>query len=59
MAKRKNLDDPETIKTRLIQYKERTLPLFEYYEKNNFNVNKINGGESVAKVHENILNAIK
>lgn len=55
LVKRKDLDDPETIKTRLVQYKERTLPLFEYFKNNDFNVNKINGEGSVAKVHEEIL----
>jgi adenylate kinase len=59
LVKRKDLDDPETIKTRLVQYKERTLPLFEYFKNNNFNVNKINGEGSVAKVHEEILTIIK
>ncbi|OGZ73581.1 MAG: hypothetical protein A2908_00575 [Candidatus Staskawiczbacteria bacterium RIFCSPLOWO2_01_FULL_38_12b] len=59
LANRKDLDDPETIKTRLIQYKERTLPLFEYFKKEGFNVNKISGEGSVAKVHEVILSKIK
>ncbi len=59
LVKRKDLDDPETIKVRLEQYKARTLPLFEYFQKNNFNVNKINGEESVAKVHEEILKILE
>ena len=52
---RKDLDDPKTITTRLQQYQERTLPLFNYFKENGFNVNKINGEGSVAKVHEAIL----
>ncbi len=52
---RKDLDDPETIKTRLKQYKERTLPLFDYFKNNGFKVEKINGERSVAEVHEDIL----
>ncbi len=59
LVKRKDLDDPETIKTRLVQYKERTLPLFEYFKHNGFNVNKINGEGSVAKVHEEILKIVQ
>ncbi len=59
LVKRKDLDDPETIKVRLQQYKERTLPLFEYFKNNNFNVNKINGEGSVAQVHEQILKIVK
>lgn len=58
LVKRKDLDDPETIKTRLVQYKERTLPLFEYFKSNGFSVTKIDGEKSVAEVHEQILKAI-
>ncbi len=59
LVKRKDLDDPEIIKTRLVQYKERTLPLFEYFKNNDFNVNKVNGEGSVSDVHERILEIIK
>ncbi len=58
LVKRKDLDDPETIKVRLVQYKERTLPLFEYFKNNGFNVNKVNGEKSVAQVHEEILKVL-
>lgn len=58
LMNRKDLDDPETIKTRLVQYKERTLPLFEYFKANGFDVTKIDGEGSVAKVHEEILKTI-
>jgi len=56
---RKGLDDPETIKTRLQQYQERTLPLFDYFKNNGYKVTKINGERSVAEVHEDILKAIE
>lgn len=59
LQKRKDLDDPETIRVRLEQYKDRTLPLFEYFQNNNFNVNKINGEGSVAKVHDEILKILE
>ena len=55
LMKRKDLDDPETIKTRLVQYKERTLPLFEYFKNNGFRVEKNDGEKTVAEVHEVIL----
>ncbi len=58
LVARKDLDDPETIKTRLEQYKERTLPLFNYFSSNGFRVTKIDGEHSVADVHEQILKAI-
>jgi len=59
LVKRKDLDDPETIKTRLEQYKERTLPLFEYFKNNGFEVKKIDGEKSVAEVHRQILKIIE
>jgi len=59
LVKRKDLDDPETIKTRLVQYEGRTFPLFEYFKNNSFGVHRINGEGSVAKVHEAILSLIK
>ena len=59
LIKRKGLDDPETIKTRLVQYKERTLPLFEYFKEHQFNVTKVDGEGSVAQVHEQILKALE
>lgn len=59
LVKREGLDDPETIKTRLIQYKERTFPLFDYFQKNEFNINKVNGERSVADVHGSILEILE
>ncbi len=59
LMKRKDLDDPETIKTRLVQYKERTLPLFKYFKDNKFNVGKVNGEGSVADVHTKILKLLQ
>ena len=58
LVKRKGLDDPETIKTRLKEYQERTMPLFDYFKNNGFKVEKINGERSVAEVHEDILRFI-
>jgi len=58
LVKRKSLDDPETIKIRIKEYNERTLPMIEYFQKNNFIVNKINGEQFVADVHNDILKAI-
>ncbi|OGZ78865.1 MAG: hypothetical protein A2358_01190 [Candidatus Staskawiczbacteria bacterium RIFOXYB1_FULL_37_44] len=58
LVKRKDLDDPETIKVRIKEYNGRTLPMVEYFEKNNFQVRKINGEQFVADVHKDILKAI-
>jgi adenylate kinase len=59
LVKRKDLDDPETIKVRIKEYTDRTLPMVEYFEKNNIKVNKINGEQTVADVHKDILSAIQ
>ncbi len=59
LVKRKNLDDLKTIKVRLEQYKERTLPLFEYFKNNGFKVEMVNGEKSVAEVHEEILKIVQ
>lgn len=58
LVKRKDLDDPETIKVRIREYNERTLPMVDYFAKNNFQVHKINGEQFVADVHKDILSAI-
>jgi adenylate kinase len=54
LIRRKGLDDPETIKVRLEQYKERTVPIFEIFKKQGIDVKKINGEQSVALVHKSI-----
>ena len=58
LVNRKDLDDPEVIKVRVAEYEKRTLPMVEYFEKNNFNVHRINGDQFVADVHKDILKAI-
>ena len=59
LIKRKGLDEPETIKIRLKEYKKRTFPLVEYFKKQNFKVKKVNGAQTVTNVFEDILKAIK
>jgi len=59
LIKRKGLDDPETIKVRLKEYKERTLPLIELFKQQGFKVKKINGEQSVADVFKDILKIFK
>jgi adenylate kinase len=58
LMKRKGLDEPETIKVRLKEYKERTFPLIELFKKQGLKVKKINGEQSVADVFKDILKAI-
>lgn len=59
LLKRKGLDDPETIKVRLKEYKERTFPLIEYFKKENLKVIKVNGSPPPAIVFEIILRKLK
>jgi adenylate kinase len=58
LIKRKDLDDPETIKVRIKEYTERTLPMVEYFEKNNIKVNKINGEQYISDVFNDVLKII-
>ena len=59
LMRRKGLDDPETIKVRLKEYKERTYPVLEIFKKEGLTIDKINGEQMVANVFEDILKAIK
>jgi len=58
LVRREGLDDPETIKTRLKEYKERTFPLIEYFEQQGLKVKEINGQQPVGDVFQAILKAI-
>jgi adenylate kinase len=59
LIKRGRLDKPETIRVRLKEYKERTLPVIEYLKKRKIKVDKINGSPPPAIVFENILKKLK
>ncbi len=59
LIRRKGLDDPETIKIRLKEYKERTIPLIDYFKGEGVRVREINGEQSVADVFNDILKAVK
>ncbi|MDD2732207.1 MAG: nucleoside monophosphate kinase [Candidatus Pacebacteria bacterium] len=59
LLKREGLDDKETIKVRLKEYQKRTFPVIDYLEKENIEVDKINGEKSVADVFEDIMSLIK
>jgi adenylate kinase len=59
LVRRKGLDDPETIKVRLKEYKNRTLPILEFLEKQSIEVKKVDGEKTPAQVHEDIIKAIK
>ncbi len=58
LLRRKGLDDPETIKVRLKEYRERTLPLVDFFKKQNLKIKKVNGEQSVADVFNDILKSL-
>lgn len=59
LVRRKGLDDPETIKVRLKEYQDRTLPLVDYFKQQGLAVKEIEGEQSVADVFKDVLNALK
>lgn len=58
LMKREGLDDPETIKVRIKEFQERTMPLVDLFEKEGLKVNLINGSKSPAEVFNETLKAI-
>lgn len=58
LIRRKGLDDPETIKIRIKEYRERTFPILEYFKKKKFKIEKINGSLPPAVVFQEILKKI-
>lgn len=58
LIRREGLDDPETIKVRLKEYKERTFPLIEVLERHGVEIKNINGEQTVEAVFNDILKAL-
>lgn len=58
LIKREGLDDPESIKVRLKEYKEKTFPILDYLRENNYQVKEVDGVGSVAEVFSKVLKAI-
>ncbi len=54
-VKKRSLDDPEVIKVRLKQFKERTLPILSAARKAGYKVYQINGEPAPLTVHRSIL----
>ena len=59
LVKRAGLDDPETIKVRLKEYAERTLPVLGSLHEQGIEINKINGEQSVSDVFNDILKSLE
>ena len=54
LMRREGLDNAETIKTRLKEYAERTMPVLDYLRSNGCPIREVNGNRSVASVFEDI-----
>jgi adenylate kinase len=59
LLKRGKLDKAETIKVRLKEFEERTLPLLKFLKERNYKIEEIDGSPPPAKVFEKILEKIK
>ncbi|MDP2910333.1 MAG: nucleoside monophosphate kinase [bacterium] len=59
LVRREGLDDPETIKTRLKEYADRTYPVIEIFKEQGIKVKKVNGEQPVADVFKEILSAME
>jgi adenylate kinase len=58
LIKREGLDDLASIEVRLNEYRERTMPLVDYFKKEGISVKVINGSLSPSQVFSNILKAL-
>lgn len=59
LKKREKLDDPETIKVRLKEYSERTVPMLEYMKSQGVKVHRISGEKSIAEVHAEVMKVVQ
>lgn len=51
---KREIDDPKIIKTRLKEYKSRTLPVIDYLKNRGYKIHKINGNQSIENVFDDI-----
>jgi len=51
-------DNEEVIKRRMVEYRERTLPLLDYLKKEGFKVNELSGRDMPVELHEDILEVL-
>ncbi len=55
---RKGLDDPESIKVRLQEYKNRTMPIIDYFKKHKYFVKTVSAAPAPSVIFNNILKAL-
>ena len=56
---KKDLDDPEILKSRLNEHNSRTLPVLDYLRQQSYKVIEINGEQPIEKVFEDIMKYFK
>jgi adenylate kinase len=59
LLRRKGLDDPETIKVRLREYRERTLPVINFLKERGLKIRKVKGVGTVEQVFKRISKALQ
>lgn len=58
LVRRKFLDDVETIKNRLEVFKKETYPVIEVIKNQGLQLQKVNGEQTIADVHKDVLKAV-
>lgn len=58
LIRREGLDDVESIKVRIREFEERTLPLIDFFEREGVSVNKVDGAVPPAGVFDQVMKAI-
>jgi adenylate kinase len=58
LIKRKGLDDPKTIRKRIKEFYEKTLPVLDFFKKRKIKIVEINACPPPAKVFEDVLKAL-
>ncbi len=53
------LDNVEVMKVRIKEYKERTLPLIDYFKEEGLNIKEVKGKQTPAELHEDILKVLE
>ena len=53
------LDNVEVMKVRIKEYKERTLPLIDYFRREDLEIKEVKGKQTPAELHEDILRTLE
>ena len=56
---KKSLDNPTTLKSRLAEHNNRTLPVFDYLKERGYEIMEINGEQPIDDVYKDIVEKLK